>query len=392
MKRLFCAIACFGGILVNAHAADLNLPDPLISNSGLEIDSDRKWESARRPEILELFREHVYGRKPAGTEDGWNSKALDSGSKTVEITKGVMDGTADLHAITINMKRGEVAITINVSLFIPVDKEPGSTPCFVLICNRDPVNIDPTRKTKSPFWPAEEIIKRGFATAAFWNADVDPDQHDGFKNGVHGLLDESRDESSWGTIAAWAWGASLVYDAVITEGTIDPDKVGIIGHSRGGKTSLWAGAEDTRFAMVISNESGSTGAALARRMQGETIAKINKGFPHWFNRNYRNFNDNENEMPVDQHMLAALIAPRLLYIGSAQEDTWADPEGEFLSGFYARPVYELYGYKGLGDATFPEADQPVHGDRVAYHMRSGKHNLTEYDWGQYMDFADKYWK
>ena len=187
-------------------------------------------------------------------------------------------------------------------------------------------------------------------------------------------------------------GASLVYDAIESEGTIDPDKIGIIGHSRGGKTALWAGAEDTRFAMVISNESGSTGAALARRMQGETIAKINKGFPHWFNRNYRNFNDSEESLPVDQHMLAALIAPRLLYIGSAQEDTWADPEGEFLSGFHASPVYNLYGHKGLGDASFPTADQPVHGDRVAYHMRSGKHNLTEYDWGQYMDFADKYWK
>ncbi len=380
---------------MNAHSAELNLPDPLLSNSGLEIDSRRKWESARRPEILELFREHVYGRKPQGTEGGWKSAMLAGGVKTVEITKGVMDGAADLHAITITMDQPWITVEIKVSLFIPVDQAPGSTPCFVLICNRDPENIDPTRAVKSPFWPAEEIVRRGYATATFWNADVDPDEHDGFKNGVHGLLDDMdapRGGDAWGTIAAWAWGASLVYDAIITEGTIDAEKVGVIGHSRGGKTALWAGAEDRRFAMVISNESGSTGAALARRMQGETIAKISKGFPHWFNRNYRKFNDNENALPVDQHMLAALIAPRLLYIGSAQEDTWADPEGEFLSGFYAGPVYELYGHSGLGKATFPAVDTPVHGDRVAYHMRSGKHNLTEYDWGQYMDFADRYWK
>lgn len=395
MKHLVLAIISLGAISMSAFSADLDLPDPLISNSGIEIDSSRKWEAARRPEVLELFREHVYGRKPDSTKGGWNSKSLDSGSKTVEVTEGVMDGAADLHSIKINMNNNGIEIQINVSLFIPVNQQPGSTPCFILICNRDPENIDPTRKIKSPFWPAEEIIRRGYATVAFWNAEADPDEHDGFKNGVHGLLDhpdKSRGKDAWATIAAWAWGASLVYDAIESEGTIDPDKIGIIGHSRGGKTALWAGAEDTRFAMVISNESGSTGAALARRMQGETIAKINKGFPHWFNRNYRNFNDNEESLPVDQHMLAALIAPRLLYIGSAQEDTWADPEGEFLSGFHASPVYNLYGHKGLGDASFPTADQPVHGDRVAYHMRSGKHNLTEYDWGQYMDFADKYWK
>ena len=144
--------------------------------------------------------------------------------------------------------------------------------------------------------------------------------------------------------------------------------------------------------MVISNESGNSGAALARRMQGETIEKINKGFPHWFNENYKSYNGRDTELPVDQHMLAALIAPRLLYIASAEDDGWADPEGEFLPGYHAGSVYGLYGHAGLGTASFPAVAQSIHGDRIGYHMRIGKHGLGLYDWGQFMDFADKYWK
>jgi hypothetical protein len=282
-------------------------------------------------------------------------------------------------------------LPINLVLFVP-NKAPKPTPVFLLIDNRGPENLDPTRKQKSDFWPAEEAIRRGYAIAAFHNGDVDPDQHDGFKNGIHGLLDATpRPPDAWGTIAAWAWGASRVMDYFETDPNLARDQVAVIGHSRGGKTALWAGAEDERFALVISNDSGCTGAALSRRRfpGKEQVARINQGFPHWFCENYKGFNDREDALPVDQHMLLALIAPRAVAVGSAEDDLWADPRGEFLSLVHAAPVYRLLGQKTLETATMPPIGHPLHAGRTHYHIREGKHNLTLVDWQAYMDFGDQ---
>ncbi|MDX1563835.1 MAG: hypothetical protein R3236_00450 [Phycisphaeraceae bacterium] len=370
-----------------AYGADLDLPDPLVTESGQKIVSADQWTQVRRPEILELFRKHVYGRAPIG-----RPQTLKFVNK--ETNPKAMEGAATLKRIDIEYSGPGGKGVIRLGLFIP-NKAEKPVPGFLLICNRSPRNIDMTRKEKSPFWPAERIVARGYMAAAFYNADVDPDKHDGFKNGVHGIFDpktKPRPADAWGTIAAWAWGASRVMDYFESDSDIDARRIGVVGHSRGGKTSLWCGAEDERFALVISNNSGCTGAALARNKKGERVARINKSFPHWFNGNYKQFNGKEDELPLDQHQLIALMAPRLVYVASASKDAWADPEGEFLSCVHAGPVYGLFGFKGVGATKMPPVQQPLHAGRIGHHIREGKHNLTEYDWDRFMDFADKHWE
>lgn len=250
-----------------------------------------------------------------------------------------------------------------------------------------------SRASQGERWPIREIVGSGYAVATAHYCDIDPDYDDGFENGVHALFPEVRcsDEhpDRWGTIATWAWGLSRLADALEQIEELDAARLMVVGHSRLGKTALWAGANDVRFKLVISNNSGCGGAALSKRCYGESVAAINRSFPHWFNRNFRAYNDAEATMPFDQHQLIAAIAPRPVYIASASLDRWADPLGELLSGHYASPAYELFGEQGLAATELPEVNRSI-GGSIGYHLREGEHDLLSYDWQQFIAFARKH--
>ncbi len=374
-------LAVFAALSV--QAAELELPDSLALQSGQRVTSARGWQEERRPEILELFRANVYGRAPIGRPGDLKFDAT-------ETTPDAMDGMATRKQVKISFSGPGGQGAIHLILFVPNGAHKPA-PCTLLICNRPPTNIDPTRAVKSPFWPAEQIVARGYSAATFYIADVAPDVSGAWTKGVHAMFDPpQRAADAWGTVAAWAWGASRCMDYLVSDPDIDARRVVVVGHSRGGKTALWAGAEDERFAMVVSNDSGCTGAAVARGKTGERVADINRVFPHWFCKNYKRFNDREAELPIDQHMLAALIAPRLLYIASASLDRGADPSHEFLAAVQATPVYRLLGLSGLTVTEMPAPEFPLHDGSIGYHIHTGKHDLTEYDWKCFMDFADRH--
>jgi dienelactone hydrolase len=380
MKTLLPMIALAASLV--APAEEMKLPDPLLARDGTRITDAAGWEETLRPQTLDLFREHVYGRMPVG-------KPADFSSKVVREDRDALDGKATLREIEIRFSGPDGEWSFRPVLLLPNGLEKPA-PVFLLISHRSPDLLDPANANS--FWPVREIVARGYATVAFDAQRIDPDNAAGYDRGVRPIFDEAKPGAdAWATIAAWAWGASRVMDHLSGEPGVDAGRVAVLGHSRGGKASLWAGAEDTRFAMVISNQSGCSGAALARRKQGERVADINKRFPYWFCENYNQYNGREEAMPVDQHQLISLIAPRLGYVGSAAEDAWADPEGEFLSGVNAGPVYALYGKDSISADEMPAADVAVHGGAVGYHMRSGKHDLNVVDWGHFMDFADHHW-
>ena len=242
-------------------------------------------------------------------------------------------------------------------------------------------------------WPLHKIIDAGYGVATLHYYDIYFDEKGNVERSILPLLGISSEAdmkpNSGRAIAAWAWGYSRVLDYLLTDKQVDGKRVVCMGHSRLGKTALWAGAQDDRFAIVISNNSGCGGAALSRRAYGETVNIINHTFPWWFCDNFKQYNKNEAKIPVDQHELLALAAPRPLYVASAVEDQWADPKGEFLSASLVEGVYHLFGYKGLKTDKMPGINQPI-GERVAYHIRSGVHDVTDYDWENYIRFANRW--
>jgi hypothetical protein len=367
-----------------ARVPPYTLPDPLKLQTATVRTRD-DWAGARQT-ILELFREHVYGRSPGRPEQ----LRFD----VVEEDPRAMDGAATLKRIAVISEHGGRTHRFELSLFLPnARREP--VPVFLLLNNRPASNVDPTRRERSGFWPAEELIARGYGIAALLNAELAADDKDRFREGAIRLFEGTaagpRQRNAWAALAAWAWGASRAMDYFETDRRVDAKRVAVVGHSRGGKAALWAGAEDERFAMTIANESGEGGAALSRRVFGETLARITEAFPHWFADRYKDYAGRVDALPVDQHMLLALMAPRALYVASADEDLWSDPRGEFLSHVHASPVYGLWGDPPMRADAMPPLDRPLIAGRRAYHVRRGAHNLTPYDWARFADFADRVW-
>jgi hypothetical protein len=359
---------------------------PLLQGPTGKVTTRDAWP-ARRKEILDLFREQVYGRTFGRPER--------LRFETIEKDAHAMDGAATLERIAVISSQAGREHRFELTIFLP-NAGTKPVPLLLLLNNRPRTNTDPTRKEKSGFWPAEEVIARGYGIAALQNNELAPDNKNRYREGVIQLFESTTTGERAGdapaALAAWAWGASRAMDYFETDSRIDAKRVAVLGHSRGGKAALWAGAEDERFALVISNESGEGGAALSRRNFGETLAKITTTFPHWFARNYERYAGRVATLPVDQHMLMGLIAPRALYVASADEDLWSDPRGEFLSLADSSPVFALWGDKAISPGEMPGLSQPLVRGRRGYHIRPGTHNLTPYDWQRFIDFANTVWK
>ena len=356
-----------------------NLP-PFV-NGELSITT---WNEERRKEILELFRSEVYGRIP-------DDSPLTVSHRVADTSFGFMNGRAIRKIVEIIVRRKDREYIFPFYLFLPNGAGEKPVPVILTLNNRELSDADPARKPISSFWPAEMMISRGYAAAVIITHEIAPDYEENFTTRFHRLFPEyvsSRPADAWGSITAWAWGMSRAVDYLVADPAINGNEIAVAGHSRGGKTALWCAAQDQRVSMVISSCSGCSGAAITRGKTGEHIKEIVTAIPYWFCANYRKYADNEDAMPFDQHLLLALIAPRCLYLSEKTKDTWADPRAEFESLKQASKVYRLYDETiDLGD-TMPGPEEGIISGGLGYHIKSGAHNMDEYDWERYLDFCD----
>lgn len=361
---------------------EYTLPDPLVAADGTKIETKEQWHSKRRPELMEVFREQVYGRRP-------ETEYVVRFEQTAAIEQA-FDGAATGRSMKVIVTIGDRTYSYPFVVFVPTNVS-GKVPAVVLINNRNFIMLDQAANEPDPFWPVETLIKRGYATASFHTSDVDPDKADGYEQGVRAFFAEGAplEDNAWRSLSAWGWGASRVLDYLETLEAVDSSRVAVVGHSRGGKTALWAASEDPRFAVAYSNNSGCGGAALSRRAYGETVGRITSSFPHWFSPNFAQYAGREDELPIDQHELIALIAPRGVYVTSADEDLWADPRGEYASLVAAAPVFKLLGKDAIAEPQMPALNEQRVQGPTGYHIRPGGHGLTQPDWEFFLDYADR---
>ena len=397
----------------SAGKQQTKLDDLLTCFDGKVVKNSTDWQTKRKPEILKYYEKNIYGKRPDfKPKISYEIKLAD----TV-----VIEGIKAIHKeIIITFYLNGDSLKTNVSLFFPFQKQ--NPPLFLglnfygnqtisldssILLTDSYVENSPTigisknkanhesRGKRAYRWPIALILKSGYGLATAYYGDFDPDYDDGFKNGIHGLVNGQNGQTmpnEWAAISAWAWGLSQIQTYFETDMELTKSKVIVIGHSRLGKAALWAGATDERFDMVISNNSGCGGASQFKRKAGEDIAAINRKFPHWFCRNFKSFNDKEDSLLLDQQMLISLIAPRPVYVASAELDQNADPKGEYISLCLAQKVYQLYSQSISFPCNIPKINQSFQAKPLAYHIRTGKHEILEQDWQFFIRTADSFLK
>lgn len=386
------------------------LPDVLKIKNGKEVKTSQEWNNIQRPYIYHLYEEIQFGKYPV--------TKIPLKYRLLEKDEHALGGLATRKQVRIFLHPTDTTVLVDVLIYFPnnvkksvpvfvgynfsgnneIQNDPGIllTQNWVPTKSKAAVNnkaTDSSRGAEASQWQVMEILSHGYALATAYYGDIEPDNPEGWKTGIRTTLKDALkiQPDQWSAMGAWAYGLSRIMDYFQNDKDINANKVAIIGHSRLGKTALWAAASDKRFAIIISNESGEGGASLSKRWYGETVKIINEKFPHWFFAKYKTYGDNTDALPIDGHMLLSLIAPRPLYVASAEGDTWSDPKGEFLSAKEAGRVYALFEKKGIDRDSMPPLHQPV-GNTIRYHIRAGRHDVTLYDWQQYLQFADKQWK
>jgi hypothetical protein len=397
MKKILFLLSQVVLFSLHSVAQQKNIPPLLTSKDGKNISSVKQWEKNRRPEIQALVESEMYGKVPAEM-------------KIAEVTildqdDLAMKGKAIRKQVKLTFRGNEKELSVEMLMYLP--KGLKSYPTFLgynfggnqIVYNDTAIHIAKEwngaarpRGVETANWEVEKLINAGCGVATMYYWDIAPDRED-FSIGIYPLMYKQGQtqpaSDEWGSLAAWAWGLSRALDYLKTDKQVDGNKVIVLGHSRLGKASLWAGALDQRFAAVISNNSGCGGASIYRDKAGETLLKMNNRFPRWTAKNFKKYTEHEELLPFDQHMVLAMVAPRPLYVASASEDAWADPKNEFKSALLASDVYHLYGLKGIESDVFPALNTPV-GATVSYHIRNGKHDILAYDWDQYIAFAKKH--
>lgn len=362
----------------------LSIPDVFISQDGKLIKDANDWEMVRRTEILQLFADEVYGELPLDFDK--------IEFEEQEVSEHPYSDFSDMKTVEIQVERLGKQNTVKLHLFFPKSFT-GVLPVILVISHRNVSEL--LKDTEDRFFPIDEIIGKGMVAAVFDVEDVSPDDKERFSQGILEKLYPEQLQMTNGMrgLGAWAWGAMRAMDYFEQSPEIDDKRAMLVGHSRGGKAALWCGANDTRWAITVANESGCGGAALSKRKFGETVERINTTFPFWFTDNFKKYNGREESLPLDQHMLLSLIAPRRLYVASSKDDQWADPKGEYLSLLFASRVYgEIYQAPQELPEAFNSEVNTVQLEHLGYHLREGAHDLSAYDWERFLDFAEKRFK
>ena len=377
-----------------ARIPHYDLPDSLVTAEGKPVTTADQWRNIRRPQILSLFANFIYGAVPVPP---------DPISQTYHVIKedtSFMGGKVTKLDVSIRFKNRKGTAQTHIVIFIPNRVGGIKSPAFMMMSFDNPrggsFQLSSSRKGHLRNGvPLGLLADQGYAYISVYHGNLVGHNEVSFGGGIHKLF--FRDGQSfptaheWGVLAANAWTGMRALDYLETNDRVDANRVAVMGHSKMGKATLWAAAQDERFALASSAQSGCGGAALWRRKYGETMAKLNR-FPHWLCINARKFNEREDDLPVDQHMLLSLVAPRPVYVASGTADTWADPHGEFQSANHAGPVYKLLDKKPLSTTKLPPPNQPLLDADIGYHIRTGGHSIEPYDWQQFISFADRHLK